>query len=73
EGDLPSATAEGTPEGDILRRVTFSPAHRPTLGMSPALGRWDWSAADFVSLRIQNAMCWDMTMEVAIEGEQGAQ
>ncbi len=40
--------------------------------MSPALGRWDWSAADYVSLRIQNAMSWDMTLEVAIEGEQGA-
>lgn len=60
------------PEGDILRRVTFSPAQRPTLRMSPALGRWDWSAADYVSLRIQNAMSWDMTLEVAIEGEQGA-
>ena len=62
----------GHPEGDILRRVTFSPAQRPTLRMSPALGRWDWSAADYVSLRIQNAMSWDMTLEVAIEGEQGA-
>ncbi|MBF3112027.1 beta-agarase, partial [Pseudomonas aeruginosa] len=72
DADLPSATAEATPEGDILRRVTFSPAQRPTLRMSPALGRWDWSAADYVSLRIQNAMSWDMTLEVAIEGEQGA-
>lgn len=61
DADLPSATAEATPEGDILRRVTFSPAQRPTLRMSPALGRWDWSAADYVSLRIQNAMSWDMT------------
>lgn len=40
--------------------------------MSPVQGRWDWSAADYVSLRIQNAMSWDMTLEVAIEGEQGA-
>ncbi|HEK2392863.1 TPA: beta-agarase [Pseudomonas aeruginosa] len=72
DADLPSATAEAAPEGDILRRVTFSPAQRPTLRMSPAQGRWDWSAADYVSLRIQNAMSWDMTLEVAIEGEQGA-
>lgn len=72
DADLPSVTAEATPEGDILRRVTFSPAQRPTLRMSPAQGRWDWSAADYVSLRIQNAMSWDMTLEVAIEGEQGA-
>ncbi|HCF2083372.1 TPA: beta-agarase, partial [Pseudomonas aeruginosa] len=46
DADLPSVTAEATPEGDILRRVTFSPAQRPTLRMSPAQGRWDWSAAD---------------------------
>ncbi|EVT88741.1 hypothetical protein Z046_19145 [Pseudomonas aeruginosa VRFPA09] len=66
DADLPSVTAEATPEGDILRRVTFSPAQRPTLRMSPAQGRWDWSAADYVSLRIQNAMSWDMTLEVAL-------
>ncbi|AGI23337.1 hypothetical protein H681_07305 [Pseudomonas sp. ATCC 13867] len=70
--DLPSTTAEATPEGEILRRVSFSPAPRPTLSLAPANGSWDWSQADSMSLRIQNGMDWAITLEVAIEGVAGA-
>ncbi|WP_152221297.1 beta-galactosidase [Pseudomonas sp. SCB32] len=70
--DLPSATAEATPEGEILRRVNFSPAPQPTLSLAPSSGSWDWSQADSMSLRIQNAMDWAITLEVEIEGVAGA-
>ena len=70
--DLPSATAEATPEGEILRRVNFNPAPQPTLRLAPSNGSWDWSQADSVSLRIQNAMDWAITLEVEIEGVTGA-
>jgi hypothetical protein len=38
DADLPSATGEATAEGEILRRVHFSPAPRPTLRLTPASG-----------------------------------
>ncbi|MNZ33475.1 hypothetical protein D3C78_508210 [compost metagenome] len=70
--DLPSTTAEATPEGEILRRVNFSPVKQPTLRLAPASGSWDWSQADSMSLRIQNAMDWALTLEIDIDGVDGA-
>jgi hypothetical protein len=70
--DLPSSTAEATPEGEILRRVNFNPAPQPTLRLVPSSGSWDWSQSDSMSLRIQNAMDWAITLEVDIEGVAGA-
>lgn len=70
--DLPSSTAEATPEGEILRRVNFNPAPQPTLRLAPSSGSWDWSQSDSMSLRIQNAMDWAITLEVEIEGVAGA-
>lgn len=71
DADLPSATGEATAEGEILRRVHFSPAPRPTLRLTPASGSWDWSQAGSMSLRIQNAMDWALTLEIDIENLDG--
>ncbi|MCY1276323.1 hypothetical protein D9M69_239230 [compost metagenome] len=71
DADLPSTTAEATPEGEILRRVNFRPASQPTLRLAPASGSWDWSQADSMSLRIQNAMDWALTLEIDIDGIDG--
>ncbi|MEG7358723.1 beta-galactosidase [Pseudomonas citronellolis] len=71
DADLPSATAEATPEGEILRRVKFHPAARPTLTLKPAGGSWDWSRADAMSLRIQSAMDWALTLEIDIDNLDG--
>lgn len=68
---LPSVTAESTPEGEILRRLTFNVADKPSLRLTPQSGSWDWSAAEAMSLRIQSAQDWAITVEVAIESADG--
>lgn len=71
ETSLPSQTAEETASGEILRRITFKAAEQPTLRLLPQSGRWDWSAAGAMSLRIQNAMDWAITLDVSIESAGG--
>jgi len=68
---LPELTAEKTAEGALLRRVTFRPLERPSLRLTPQQGSWDWSAAGALSLRIQNAMDWALTLQVEIESAGG--
>ncbi|WP_207866669.1 beta-galactosidase [Pseudomonas sp. 58(2021)] len=69
--DLPQANAEQTPEGEVLRRVTFNPTARPTLRLSPQTGAWDWSQSGMMSLRIQSAMNWAVTVYVQIQSNDG--
>jgi len=68
---LPELKAEPTPEGEVLRRVTFNPAERPSLRLTPQNGVWDWSKAGAMSLRIQSAMDWALTLDVSIESSDG--
>jgi len=68
---LPQANAEQTPEGEVLRRVTFNPVARPTLRLSPQTGAWDWSQSAMMSLRIQSAMNWPITLFVQIQSNDG--
>ncbi|WDR36650.1 beta-galactosidase [Pseudomonas serboccidentalis] len=69
--DLPQANAEQTPEGEVLRRVTFNPVARPTLRLTPQTGAWDWSQSDMMSLRLQSAMNWAVTVYVQIQSNNG--
>lgn len=68
---FPELTAEPTAEGEVLRRFTFTAAPSPSLRLSPPKGDWDWSQAGAVSLRLQNAMDWDITLNVRIESRDG--
>ncbi|WP_252273991.1 beta-agarase [Pseudomonas subflava] len=68
---FPELTAEPTPEGEVLRRYTFNAADNPSLRLSPQSGDWDWSQAGAMSLRLQNAMDWAITLEVRIESRDG--
>ena len=68
---LPSQTAEETGSGEILRRLTFKPVEQPAIRLLPQSGHWDWSDAGAVSLRIQNAMDWAITLDVIIESAGG--
>ena len=68
---LPSVTAESAAQGEILRRLTFNPSERPTLRLTPQSGSWDWSEASAMSLRVQNAMDWALTLDVTIESADG--
>lgn len=69
--DLPQANAEQTPEGEVLRRVTFNPVARPTLRLTPQSGAWDWSQSGMMTLRLQSAMNWAVTVYVQIQSNDG--
>ncbi|UVJ43009.1 beta-agarase [Pseudomonas sp. LS1212] len=68
---LPQSNAEQTAEGEVLRRVVFNPVERPSLRLTPQSGVWDWSAASAMTLRIQSAMNWALTVDVTIQSSDG--
>lgn len=71
DAGLPQYNAEQTAEGEVLRRVVFNPAQRPTLRLSPQSGVWDWSAGQFLTMRLQSAMDWALTLDVTVQGSDG--
>ena len=71
DANLPQSNAEQTAEGEVLRRVTFNPVARPTLRLTPQTGGWDWSQSGFMSLRVQNAMNWALTLYVTLQSNDG--
>lgn len=71
DASLPQSNAEQTPEGEVLRRVTFNPVAQPTLRLTPQTGAWDWSQSGVMSLRVQCAMNWAVTLYVKIQSNDG--
>ncbi|WP_144966395.1 beta-galactosidase [Pseudomonas sp. DE0010] len=71
DAGMPQYNAEQTAQGEVLRRVVFNAAERPTLRMSPQSGTWDWSTGRFLTLRLQNAMAWALTLDVTVQGSDG--
>ncbi len=71
DAGMPQYNAEQTAEGEVLRRVVFNPAQRPTLRLSPQSGVWDWSSGKFLTLRLQSAMDWALTVDVTVQGSDG--
>ncbi len=71
DASLPQYNAEQTPEGEVLRRITFNPAAEPSLVLSPQTGVWDWSQSSAMSLRIQSAMDWALTLYVKVQSSDG--
>ncbi len=71
DASLPQSNAEQTAEGEVLRRVTFNPVAQPTLRLAPQTGAWDWSQSGVMSLRIQSAMNWAVTLYVKIQSNDG--
>ena len=71
DASLPQSNAEQTAEGEVLRRVTFNPVARPSLSLTPQTGVWDWSDDSAMTLRIQNAMDWALTLDVQIQSADG--
>ncbi|MBW0237172.1 beta-galactosidase [Pseudomonas sp. D1HM] len=68
---LPQYNAEQTAEGEVLRRVTFNPAAAPSLRLTPQTGVWDWSQSGMMTLRLQNAMNWALTLDVTVQSNDG--
>ena len=71
DASLPQYNAEQTAEGEVLRRVIFNPAAAPSLRMTPQTGVWDWSQSGMMTLRIQNAMNWALTLDVTVQSSNG--
>lgn len=71
DASLPQYNAEQTPEGEVLRRIVFNPAAEPNLVLSPQSGVWDWSQAGALSLRLQSAMDWALTLYVKVQSQDG--
>ena len=71
DASLPQYNAEQTAEGEVLRRVTFNPAAAPSLRLTPQAGVWDWSQSGMMTLRIQNAMNWALTLDVTVQSSNG--
>ncbi|WP_281690977.1 beta-galactosidase [Pseudomonas sp. PARCl1] len=71
DAGMPQYNAEQTAEGEVLRRVVFNPAQRPTLRLSPQSGVWDWSSGKFLTLRLQSAMDWALTVDATVQGSDG--
>ncbi|HDS1736055.1 MULTISPECIES: beta-agarase [Pseudomonas] len=71
DAGMPQYNAEQTAEGEVLRRVVFNPVERPTLGLSPQSGVWDWSAGQALTLRLQSAMDWALTVDVTVQSSDG--
>ncbi|RBL66746.1 beta-agarase, partial [Pseudomonas sp. MWU13-2625] len=66
DASLPQSHAEQTAEGEVLRRIIFNPTSRPSLSLSPQRAPWDWSQSGMMSLRLQSAMNWALTLYVTI-------
>ncbi|MGV8920783.1 MAG: beta-galactosidase [Pseudomonas sp.] len=71
DASLPQSNAEQTAEGDVLRRVVFNPVPRPSLRLAPQSGTWDWSDDSSMTLRLQSAMDWALTLDVQIQSADG--
>ncbi|SER92614.1 Beta-galactosidase [Pseudomonas sp. NFACC02] len=71
DASLPQANAEQTAEGEVLRRIVFNPVAKPSLRLTPQTGVWDWSADSAMTLRIQSAMDWALTLYVQIQSSDG--
>ena len=72
DASLPQYNAEQTAEGEVLRRVVFSPVERPSLRLSPQTGVWDWSGATALTLRMQSAMDWALSVDVTVLSSDGS-
>lgn len=68
---FPELTAETTPEGAILRRLSFNAAAQPVMTLQPRDGSWDWTGQRTMALRLRNAMEWALTLHVRIESGDG--
>ncbi|QZP35630.1 beta-agarase [Pseudomonas sp. DR48] len=71
DASLPQSNAEQTADGEVLRRVTFNPVAQPNVRLTPQTGAWDWSQSGFMSLRVQSAMSWALTLYVKIQSNDG--
>lgn len=61
--------AHGTP----LQRYAFQVAAQPQLVIAPAAGAWDWNGQRVLTIPLQNAMPWAVTLDIEIDSVAGQQ
>ncbi|MGF6711588.1 hypothetical protein QFZ41_002552 [Luteibacter sp. W1I16] len=59
-------TVRKSAEGEELVAVTFKPAAKPSLVLTPAKGAWSWPADGTLRLRVQNGMPWPVTLMIDV-------
>lgn len=64
-------TLEQTATGEAMRRFTFLPDAAPRIRLTPAAAAWNWADAGALSIRLQNAMPWALTLDISIESSDG--
>jgi hypothetical protein len=68
-----AGSTERAGDGVAQQRYVFQPAPRPQVAIAPAGGAWDWSEQGELRLRVQNAMPWAVTLQIAVEGAAAGQ
>jgi hypothetical protein len=59
-------TVRKSAKGEELVAVTFKPAAKPSLVLTPAKGGWSWPADGTLRLRVQNGMPWPVTLMIDV-------
>ncbi|HEX7814934.1 beta-agarase [Dyella sp.] len=65
--------AETNAQGGRQRRYTFAPSPQPQIIVTAPSRGWDWSTRGELRVAVQNAMAWDVTLVVDIDGVNAGQ
>jgi len=66
-----AAAPELAKDGVAQRRYVFQPAPHPQVTIRPATGVWNWQGQGELHLRLQDAMPWAVTVQVAVDSGSG--
>jgi hypothetical protein len=64
---------ETNAQGSKQRRYTFASSPRPEIAIEAPAQGWDWSGKSELHIAVQNAMAWDVTLQIDIDGTHAGQ
>ncbi|BDU18709.1 beta-agarase [Dyella sp. GSA-30] len=64
---------ETNAQGGKQRRYTFAPSVTPEISIQAPAKGWDWSDKTELRIAVQNAMAWDVTLQITIDGVRAGQ
>ncbi|WP_329741623.1 beta-agarase [Dyella sp. A6] len=67
----PVTAPERANDGVLQRRYVFQPSPHPQLTIRPDAGTWNWRGQGELHLRLQNAMPWAVTVQIAVDSGSG--
>ncbi|MEO8748379.1 MAG: beta-agarase, partial [Rhodanobacter sp.] len=71
EGVHRTGSVEHAADRVAQQRYTFAPAMKPQIILAPENDVWDWSTQGELHLRVQDAMAWPVTLDVAVKDATG--